>query len=116
MATRLGNIRGGSSLICVPPSCTRCAAQPRRSSPGVGAHLASSGLEGLSSEDRPAIALLALAQEALHDGILPALETSHALAWLLAQRGQFDPQAKIVLNLSGRGDKDLSTLLGEGAA
>ena len=49
-----------------------------------------------------------------HEGILPALESAHALAWLLGQKGRLDPDARVVLNLSGRGDKDLSTLVGTG--
>jgi tryptophan synthase beta chain len=43
------------------------------------------------------------------EGIIPALETAHAIAWLLAQpRGELD-----LVCLSGRGDKDLATVLGE---
>jgi len=53
------------------------------------------------------------------EGIIPALETAHALAWLDAQRGRLDPDALVVVCLSGRGDKDLDEYLlrrGEGAA
>ena len=42
------------------------------------------------------------------EGILPALETSHAIAALLRMRGRFAADDVVVLNLSGRGDKDLS--------
>jgi tryptophan synthase beta chain len=43
------------------------------------------------------------------EGIIPALETAHALAWVLAQdHGELD-----LVCLSGRGDKDLATVLGE---
>jgi tryptophan synthase beta chain len=43
------------------------------------------------------------------EGIIPALETAHAIAWLLAQpAGELD-----LVCLSGRGDKDLATVLGE---
>jgi tryptophan synthase beta chain len=43
------------------------------------------------------------------EGIIPALETAHAIAWLLAQpEGELD-----LVCLSGRGDKDLATVLGE---
>ena len=42
-----------------------------------------------------------------HEGIIPALETSHALAWVLAQEeGELD-----LVCLSGRGDKDLAEVL-----
>jgi tryptophan synthase beta chain len=41
------------------------------------------------------------------EGILPALESSHAVAWLLDNRKQFKKKDLIVVNLSGRGDKDV---------
>ena len=42
------------------------------------------------------------------EGILPALESSHALAWVLDHPEEFEPGSKVVVNLSGRGDKDLA--------
>jgi tryptophan synthase beta chain len=42
------------------------------------------------------------------EGILPALESAHALAYLVGQKGKIDPDAVVVVNLSGRGDKDVS--------
>lgn len=42
------------------------------------------------------------------EGILPALESSHALAYVMAQKGKLDPETVVVVNLSGRGDKDVS--------
>jgi len=42
------------------------------------------------------------------EGILPALESAHALAYLISQKGKLDPQTIAVVNLSGRGDKDVS--------
>jgi len=42
------------------------------------------------------------------EGILPALESAHALAYLLSQKGKLDPETIAVVNLSGRGDKDVS--------
>lgn len=41
------------------------------------------------------------------EGILPALESSHALAYLMAQKGKLPPETVAVVNLSGRGDKDV---------
>ncbi len=41
------------------------------------------------------------------EGIMPALESSHALAWLLAQQGKLPADTVAVVNLSGRGDKDI---------
>ncbi|HEX8074264.1 MAG TPA: tryptophan synthase subunit beta [Thermoleophilaceae bacterium] len=43
------------------------------------------------------------------EGILPALEPSHALAWLMANSGE--PGGIDLLTLSGRGDKDLAEVL-----
>ncbi len=42
------------------------------------------------------------------EGILPALESSHALAYLMSQKGKLPKQTIAVCNLSGRGDKDVS--------
>jgi len=42
------------------------------------------------------------------EGILPALESAHALAYLISQKGKLDPETIAVVNLSGRGDKDVS--------
>jgi tryptophan synthase beta chain len=44
------------------------------------------------------------------EGIVPALESSHALAWLLANP---DGSALDLVTLSGRGDKDLAEVLGD---
>jgi tryptophan synthase beta chain len=41
------------------------------------------------------------------EGILPALESTHALAYMVSQKGKLDPQTIAVVNLSGRGDKDV---------
>jgi len=42
------------------------------------------------------------------EGILPALESAHALAYLVSMKGKIDPEQVAVVNLSGRGDKDVS--------
>ena len=41
------------------------------------------------------------------EGILPALESAHALAYLMGQKGKLRPEQVVVVNLSGRGDKDV---------
>ena len=41
------------------------------------------------------------------EGIIPALESSHALAFVLDNPSFFDGGSCVVVNLSGRGDKDL---------
>ncbi len=42
------------------------------------------------------------------EGILPALESAHALAYLVSQKGRLGSDTVAVINLSGRGDKDVS--------
>ncbi|MBM4103689.1 MAG: tryptophan synthase subunit beta [Planctomycetes bacterium] len=41
------------------------------------------------------------------EGILPALESTHALAWVVSQKGKLPADTTVVVNLSGRGDKDI---------
>jgi tryptophan synthase beta chain len=45
------------------------------------------------------------------EGIIPALESSHAVAEAIKQAPQMDADQIIIVNLSGRGDKDLDTVL-----
>lgn len=45
------------------------------------------------------------------EGLIPALETAHAIAYLLNNKEDFDKNEIIVLNFSGRGDKDLETIM-----
>jgi tryptophan synthase beta chain len=42
------------------------------------------------------------------EGIIPALETAHAFAWVRANRGRWTPDAPVLVCLSGRGDKDVA--------
>ena len=41
------------------------------------------------------------------EGIIPALESSHAVAYALKIAKQYTPEQSIVISLSGRGDKDM---------
>ena len=41
------------------------------------------------------------------EGIIPAIESAHALAGALQVAGELDPGALLLVNLSGRGDKDV---------
>ena len=43
------------------------------------------------------------------EGIIPALESAHAIAGLIERRTQFTRDDLIIVNLSGRGDKDMDT-------
>ena len=44
------------------------------------------------------------------EGIMPALESSHAVAWIVRHAGEFDGGQVVIVNLSGRGDKDIQTV------
>lgn len=79
--------------------------------PGIGplhAHLISSGrAQSIAVTDQEALdAAFTLTQL---EGIIPALETAHALAAL--DQMQLRPEEVLVINLSGRGDKDLETYM-----
>ena len=80
--------------------------------PGVGpehAHLRDSGraiYEAVTDAD----ALDALVKLCRVEGIIPALETAHAVAWVLAQRGRWAADEPVLLCVSGRGDKDVAQL------
>ena len=41
------------------------------------------------------------------EGIIPALESAHALGYLERLKGQVGPDTTVLVNLSGRGDKDM---------
>jgi tryptophan synthase beta chain len=47
----------------------------------------------------------------LQEGIIPALESSHALAETKKRASRMDRSRIIVVNLSGRGDKDVDSIL-----
>jgi len=57
-----------------------------------------------------------LALEAFHalsetEGIIPALESAHALGWLMRNGKSIKRKAIVVVNLSGRGDKDVPQVM-----
>ncbi len=53
-------------------------------------------------------ALDAFAALARLEGVLPALESAHAVAWVLGRRGRWSAGDVVLINLSGRGDKDVA--------
>lgn len=55
-------------------------------------------------------ALTAFRKLTMNEGIIPALETSHALAYVEKLAPTMSPDQTIIINLSGRGDKDLLTI------
>jgi len=81
--------------------------------PGVGpqhAHLAKSGrAEYLPITDAQAMDALALL--ARTEGIIAAVESAHALAGAFDVARRLGPQGLVLVNLSGRGDKDMETAI-----
>ncbi len=59
--------------------------------------------------DKEALAAFQMLSEM--EGIIPALESSHAVAEAIKRAPQMQPDQIIVVNLSGRGDKDLDTVI-----
>jgi tryptophan synthase beta chain len=65
------------------------------------------------SDDEALAAFVLLNRE---EGILPAMESSHAVAWVLRELPAMPPETLAIVNLSGRGDKDLDNALAHLAA
>eukprot|EP01114_Cavostelium_apophysatum_P014781 TRINITY_DN3918_c0_g1_i1.p1 TRINITY_DN3918_c0_g1~~TRINITY_DN3918_c0_g1_i1.p1 ORF type:complete len:683 (-),score=161.37 TRINITY_DN3918_c0_g1_i1:8-2056(-) len=83
--------------------------------PGVGpehAFLKASGrAEYVSVSDKEA--LQAFQTLTCKEGIIPALESSHAVAYAVKEAARLSPDKKILVCLSGRGDKDMGTVAKE---
>jgi len=81
--------------------------------PGVGPELAymmdSGRLDLDSATDQEALHAFQVLTKA--EGIIPALESSHALAAGMRIASQMDSDKMVLINLSGRGDKDLGTVM-----
>jgi tryptophan synthase beta chain len=43
------------------------------------------------------------------EGIIPAIESAHAMAGVMKLGKELGPEALILVNMSGRGDKDVAT-------
>jgi tryptophan synthase beta chain len=81
--------------------------------PAVGpqhAHLRETGRAQYTSVTDPQ-ALEAFQILARIEGILPALESAHALAESIRRAPEMQPEQILLVNLSGRGDKDLDTVV-----
>ena len=80
--------------------------------PGVGPELSylrdSGRVEFTSATDRDAIAAIQLLAEV--EGIIPALESAHAIAAVAKLARGLTKRQIIIVNLSGRGDKDMTTV------
>ncbi|MFZ0476769.1 MAG: tryptophan synthase subunit beta [Halobacillus sp.] len=62
-----------------------------------------------SITDKEALDALRLLTE--REGIIPAIETAHALAQAFKEAGSMSKDETMLINLSGRGDKDMATLM-----
>lgn len=78
--------------------------------PGVGpehAYLKDSGrAEYVSVTDQQALDGFQLLSRL--EGIIPALETAHAVSWITLQKGRWNANDAVLLCVSGRGDKDVA--------
>lgn len=78
--------------------------------PGVGpehAMLRDSGRVNYTAVNDPDV-LDAFRFLSRNEGIIPALESAHAVAWVAMNADRFDRDDIVVINLSGRGDKDVA--------
>ena len=77
--------------------------------PGVGPEVANPAETGriipAAITDKEAVA--AFEKLSKEEGIIPALESAHAVAWALKNKNNFKKSDIVVINISGRGDKDL---------
>ena len=82
--------------------------------PGIGpehAFLHSIGrVNYVSSTDKEALEAFKICSRM--EGIIPALEPSHALAYLFKKAPKMSKDQIIIINLCGRGDKDMTTIFG----
>ena len=80
--------------------------------PGVGPEHAffkdSGRVEYVAATDDEAVQALLLLSKT--EGILPAIESSHAIAEAVKRAPQLDKDKIIIINVSGRGDKDVATI------
>jgi tryptophan synthase beta chain len=73
------------------------------------AHLKETGrVRFESATDREVIDAMALTVR--REGLIPALESSHAFAQAFKEASQLSPDDVILINQSGRGDKDIFTV------
>ena len=61
-----------------------------------------------ATDDEAVNALLLLTKK---EGIIPAIESSHALAEVIKRAPKLDKDKIIIVNISGRGDKDVATIV-----
>jgi len=115
VAGTVGVLHGALSYLLQKPWGNICEAHslaPGLDYPGVGpehAHFKDSGrADYVAVTDEEALEGFKLL--ARTEGILPALESAHAIAYLKTLAPQYSPEDIIIVNLSGRGDKDVEAV------
>ena len=80
--------------------------------PGIGpehAHLYDTGRASyVANTDTEAVSAFSYLSET--EGIIPAIESAHALAYAMKVAPEMSKEKIIVVNLSGRGDKDVAAI------
>ena len=115
---KFGNIQGFNCYYLQNEDGTPAAVHSIASGldyPGVGpqhCHLKDlgRGRDDTATDAECLNAFLALSRE---EGIIPALESAHAVAYALRRAAELDGSKRLLVNLSGRGDKDIDFVLGK---
>jgi tryptophan synthase beta chain len=94
----------------IKPSRTRAAGlnYPGRG-PEISSLVESGRVEAYCSFDKQVFEAVKVMGGA--EGLIPALETAHAIAYMVNHKEDFDKEELVVLNYSGRGDKDLEAIM-----
>ena len=92
-----------------PCTCLQCK-QPIAPGEGYSAPLASNGgrAQYVSITDKEAMD--ALAEICRLEGIIPAIESAHAMAYAFKKAKEMTMDQSMIVCLSGRGDKDVNTI------
>ena len=90
--------------LLVPCSKSLTAEAARCRDASINARMSPSSADGAAGDAMDALRLLSRTE-----GIIPAIESSHALAGALKLGTTLKPGSSILVNLSGRGDKDMET-------
>jgi len=113
---RPGTLHGAQSIVLQNGDGTPASVSSVASGlvyPGIGPEIAM-----LHAEDRIRVATIsneevisAFFRLAKSEGIIPALESAHAVAFAIKLAAQRPPSERILVNLSGRGDKDVDYVI-----
>ncbi|KAJ5813091.1 Tryptophan synthase beta chain [Penicillium robsamsonii] len=113
---RLGTLHGARSIVIQKDDGTPASVSSVASGlayPGVGPEIAMLHEAGrlfiAGASDKEAVN--AFFRMSKFEGIIPALESAHALAFAIRLASQRPPSERILVNLSGRGDKDVDYVL-----